>query len=123
MVRPFVRRVILGAMVTVVGAVAGISLLTQPDDAGAAQQSATTEAFQRAADASASPTAANERGAIPAALPAVIAVARAAAGTPQIRQAVTREASTVLRQAGGILGGASARFSGGSDVLLDGPAN
>lgn len=132
------KRVLLTTLVVIVAAVTAVSLVHEPNNAGAAQRPATNGAFQRAADSQGTRANVAQPFFLPAAAAAAFAAraafagARALAGNAAFRGAVVREATNVARAAGigsvakdvaGALFGLSAPSSAsGSDVLLDGAA-
>ncbi len=118
----FRKRLVLGALVTVLVAFTAVFLLSGPKDA-TAKKPATTKAFQRAADSQGTRAPAEPR-----AIPAAAAAARALVGTAAFRQEVGNVAraaglGSVARDVvGALFGFAATRTSSGPDVLLDGPA-
>ncbi len=119
----FRKRLVLGALVTVLVAFTAVFLLSGPKDATAKKPATTTKAFQRAADSQGTRAPAEPR-----AIPAAAAAARALVGTAAFRQEVGNVAraaglGSVARDVvGALFGFAATRTSSGPDVLLDGPA-
>jgi hypothetical protein len=121
-------RIATAFLVVALSALTLVSLVGRPNDAGAAQASSTTAAFERAANSQgAKANTLRSQRAVPVA--AAVAGARALAGTPAFRAEVGNVAraaglGSVARDVVGALFGSSVRAKTmqGSDAILDGAA-